>query len=219
MRRSFRLTISEEVKKAFPGLTIRIVYLEGVRVREYNPELEEFKEKVYEEIRSKYSPEDIKNDPVFRAYRDFYWSMGIDPTKIRPASEALVRRIVRGKSLPRINTLVDAYNLASAISKVPLAAFDADKIFGDTLIVRFSRKNELFYGIGMQEPRQLTGREIVVQDSRNLLAIYPYRDADYSKVTSSTERVLLMVCGAPGVPLKTIMDAEELSVKLIRRFS
>lgn len=219
MRRPFRLTISEEVKKAFPGLVIRIVHLEGVRVREYNPGLEEFKERVYEEIRSKYSPEDIKNDPVFRAYRDFYWSMGVDPTKIRPASEALVRRIVRGKSLPRINTLVDAYNLASAISKVPLAAFDADKIFGDALTVRFSRRNELFYGIGMQEPRQLTGREIVVQDSRNLLAIYPYRDADYSKVTSSTERVLLMVCGAPGVPLKTMMDAEELSVKLIRRFS
>ncbi|HUW43054.1 MAG TPA: hypothetical protein VMW02_02320, partial [Thermoplasmata archaeon] len=43
--------------------------------------------------------EAVKDRPDFRAYRDFFWRLGVDPTKTRPASEALIRRILKGSSI------------------------------------------------------------------------------------------------------------------------
>ncbi|MDP7982182.1 MAG: B3/B4 domain-containing protein [Conexivisphaera sp.] len=213
------LEISGDVSSRFPGLRVRLVEIRSVRADPVNEGLESFKEEVYGRIRSAHSMETIRDDPVFRAYRDFYWSLGIDPTKTRPASEALVRRIVAGKGLPRINTLVDSYNLASAMSGIPLAAFDSDRLSGDALRMRFSRPGEEFLGIGMGSPRELTGREIVVEDGAGLVAIYPYRDADRTKVTGSTRNVLIMVCGAPGIPDAALEEAEALARRIISDYS
>ena len=214
----YELVIDDRVASRFPGLKARLVYINDVVVVRSSEELEVFKNEVYKEIRASYTLDNIKMDPVFRAYRDFYWRLGLDPTKTRPASEALVRRIVSGRELPRINTLVEAYNLASAKSKVPLAAFDADALAGSTLRMRFAKPGEEFLGIGMDKPRRLSGHEVVVEDSRGLVAIYPYRDAERTKVTEKTRRVLLMVCGAPGVPDEVLDLAERLAVDYIRRY-
>ena len=89
----------------------------------------------------------LKDDMIIRAYRDFYWRyLNIDPTKIRPSGEALARRVLQGKDIPRINNLVDAYNLASLKNIIPLSGFDLDLIT-PPLEIRFSKSNELFKGI------------------------------------------------------------------------
>ncbi|MEM1944718.1 MAG: phenylalanine--tRNA ligase beta subunit-related protein [Nitrososphaerota archaeon] len=84
---------------------------------------------------------------LVRAYRDFFWRMAIDPTKTRPSAEALLRRVLQGREFPRVNTLVDVYNVVSMKNIVPIAAFDADRLVGD-LVMRFARKGEKFSGIG-----------------------------------------------------------------------
>jgi len=212
-----KLVIDERVKESFPDLVVLLAEIRDVEVRETSDDLEGFKLEVYERIRSRYDLENLKNDPVIRSYRDFFWRIGIDPTKIRPAAEALIRRILSGRGLPTINTLVDAYNLASAESCVALAAFDAEKIDGD-MLMRFAEEGERFLGIGMREPKILRGGELVVSDSKRLIAIYPYRDADYSKVTLQTKNIYLMTCGVPGLSSEKLKEAEELAVKYITRF-
>ena len=159
----------------------------------------------------------MKNLPTFRAYRDFFWRVGIDPTKNRPAAEALIRRILGGRTIPQINPLVDAYNLASIKTEIALAAFDADRLKGG-LIMRFSEKREKFLGIGMEKPMILKGGEIVVSDSEKLVAIYPYRDADGTKITEKTRNVLLLVCGVPGIGDETLQDAALVALEYITRF-
>lgn len=210
--------MSDEVRSKFPNLHVLLRRIDDVSVRERSEELERFKIEVCQRIRSRFSLESLKDDPVIRAYRDFFWRIGIDPTKIRPASEALIRRILSGGALPIINTLVDAYNLASAESRIALAAFDADKLEGEELVMRFARAGEEFLGIGMDKPRRLEGGEIVIADSRRLIAIYPYRDADYSKVTLETKSIYLMTCGVPGIDLEKLREAEDLATKYIVRF-
>jgi DNA/RNA-binding domain of Phe-tRNA-synthetase-like protein len=149
-----------------------------------------------------------------RKYRDFFWKIDIDPTKIRPASEALIRRILQGKQIPQINTGVDAYNLASIKSGVPLAAFDSGTLRGE-LSMRFAVEGEEFLGIGMEKPKILKGGEIVVEDEGNLVAIYPYRDADSSKVTLDTTEILLMSCGVPGVEYRKLEEAVNLAAEYL----
>ena len=153
-----------------------------------------------------------------RAYRDLFWSLGIDPTKIRPAAEALVRRIVGGRPLPTINTAVDSYNLASIETRVAFAAFDADLLHGD-LTLRYATEGEGFLGIGMDGPKVLEGRELVIDDGEELVAIYPYRDADGSKLTLRTKRSLLLGCGVPGLGGAELGEATDRAAELVRRYA
>jgi len=206
------LKIDSELKTCFPDLTVLTLHIKGVQTQKKRPELENFKTEVTRQVRDEYTLNTVKDHPTFRAYRDFFWSIKIDPTKIRPAAEALIRRILAGKTLPCINTLVDAYNLASIKSRIALATFDAD------LLMRFADKGEQFSGIGMEKPLILKGREIVVSDRDELVAIYPYRDADNTKVTEKTENIMMLVCGVPGIPKPDLENASQVALEYITRF-
>jgi DNA/RNA-binding domain of Phe-tRNA-synthetase-like protein len=212
-----KLNVSTDLAERFPGLQALVRCIEGVEVTREKSELEQFKLEVAEEIRSSYTLETVKDAPIFRAYRDFYWRVGIDPTKTRPSGEALVRRILSGKVLPKINTLVDAYNLASAKTGIAIGAFDLAKVGGE-LLLRFAIAGEEFKGIGMQEAEILEGNEPVVSDGEKLIAIYPYRDSDETKVTEATKDVLLLICGVPGISEEQLRKTAELTVRFITRF-
>ncbi|MGQ9718297.1 MAG: B3/B4 domain-containing protein [Nitrososphaerales archaeon] len=210
------LKISPDLSERFTGLQALIVHIKGIKVEKGSIELEDFKEKIIKEVKEKYDIESLKDVQILRAYRDFFWRVGIDPTKVRPAAEALIRRILGGKSMPSINNVVDAYNLASIKTEIALAAFDEDKTQGN-LIIRFAIKGEKFLGIGMEEPKELQGGEIVVSDDVKLVAIYPYRDADESKLDEKTRNVLLMVCGVPGISKESLIDAKDIAIEYITK--
>lgn len=212
---TYNIEIEETLLKSFPGIDLLGLLLRGLRIREGSSELEEAKKRMYEYVRKKYSLETLKDVPTFRAYRDFFWRIGIDPTKMRPSSEALVRRILLGKELPRINTLVDAYNLASIESEITMAAFDASKIDG-RIVVSLARPGEEFLGIGMEDPMTLMGEEVVIRDNSKILSIYPYRDSEHSKVGLETTESVLLICGVPGIPRSKLQEAAEIAVKYVR---
>ena len=211
------LEIDSELKARFPDVTAYILHIKDMKIRRRNAELEKFKVEVMRQVREEYDLDSVKDQPIFRVYRDFFWRVGIDPTKNRPAAEALIRRILGGKALPPINTLVDAYNLASIKSRIALATFDTDKLEGD-LLMRFAEEGEQFLGIGMEKPLILKGGEIVVSDDEKLVAVYPYRDADNTKVTEETENVTIVVCGAPGIKEETLENASQVALEYIMRF-
>lgn len=209
---------SPEILHRFPGICVMAGTIEGVVIKEGSPSLEDFKKDVIANIKSMYVLENVKNDPGFRAYRDFFWSVGVDPTKTRPASEALVRRILSGGKLPVINTAVDSYNLASAISGVPIAAFDADRIEGD-LNMRFASGGESFKGIGMKEPVTLKPEQVILTDRNKIVAIYPYRDSDDTKVTPSTKNMLIVSCGVPGIDVAKVKEAYQTCVEYLAEYA
>lgn len=200
------MEFSREVLEKFPGICVAEGDARAIHIEPQSPALDVYKNEVSAVIRSRFTLENVKDDPGFRAYRDFFWSVGIDPTKTRPASEALVRRILANKQLPTINTAVDAYNLASALSGVPIAAFDADTLEGE-LAMRFAIDGESFQGIGMKEPVMLKRNQVVLTDSKNIIASYPYRDSDATKVTMATKNMHIVSCGVPGISRETVVEA------------
>lgn len=209
--------IDAKLKERFPGLQVLVCSVKNVSVNNDSAELQEFKDEVAERVRKKYNLESLKDESVFRAYRDFFWQVGIDPTKNRPAGEALIRRILSGKSIPKINTFVDAYNLASIDTGIAIGAFDADELQGD-LTLRFAREGEEFVGIGMEKSIKLKGNEMVVSDAKKLIAIYPYRDADSTKIIESTKNVLLLICGAPEIDEKILNRTAQVAIEYVTRF-
>lgn len=192
------LKLDENLKNRFPGLAAQIIRFNNVTVKHEDSELEKYKLEVYKDTQDKWKIDKLRDDPEFRAYRDFFWKLGIDPTKNRPAAEALIRRVLRDRPIPKINTWVDAYNLVSITTAIPIASFDSDLLKGE-LLMREAKVGEQFLGIAMKKPVTLIGGEAVIQDDKRLVAIYPYRDADYSKVSMKTKNVLMLMCGAPGI--------------------
>jgi DNA/RNA-binding domain of Phe-tRNA-synthetase-like protein len=208
------LRVDPGVEERFPGIGALKVEVEGVRVEESNPEVERLKEETAERVRGRYDLLSLKEVRAIRAYRDFMWRLGIDPTKIRPSAEALVRRILMGKPFPTINTLVDLYNVISVRFLISIGAFDLDRLEGEPLL-RFAEEGEEFLGIGMEKPLRLGG-EVVLADERKVVAIYPYRDSELTKVTEKTGRVLFLLCGVPGIERKTLREAGEELERLVR---
>jgi DNA/RNA-binding domain of Phe-tRNA-synthetase-like protein len=211
------ILIDEPVRMAFPSLRVIDIQVTGVKVAHYNPALEKEKAEVAAEVRSRHTLVGLKDEPLMRKYRDFFWKVDVDPTKTRPASEALIRRVLSGRPVPTINTLVDAYNIASIRSGVPIAAFDTDRLEGATRM-RFARAGERFLGIGMEREAELRGVEVVLEDAGGLSAVYPYRDAERTKVTASTKNATLLICGVPGVDDATLDYAKKLGQETVVAF-
>lgn len=117
--------------------------------------------------------------------RELYRRFGTDPTRVRPSSEALLRRLKKGESLPRINSLVDVANAMSVLLQVPVGLYDLDKISGDELVIRLGAEGESYTGIG-KERVNVAGR-ICVADSEGPVG-NPSADSARTMITTSTER-------------------------------
>jgi len=210
------VVISPEVKSAFPDIRLCSALIRGLHIDEHSSLLDLEVRRVEEDFRRRLSLDALKDYGNVRAYRDFYWRIGIDPTKQRPAAEALIRRILQGKSIPRINVAVDSINLASMMFVVSIAAYDYDKVVGK-VVLRWSRDGELFMGIGDVETKPIP-RQLVLADDEKILGLYPHRDSEFSKITLSTRNVLLISCGVPGVPLDSLRNVIIFAWKLLEDY-
>lgn len=177
--------------------------------------LEEEVYELIEHIKSAYTLNGLKNDKTVRAYRDFYWRIGIDPTKTRPSSEALVRRVLRGE-FPRINPVVDAGNIASAYTMVPIGIYDLDKAT-PPLVIKLSTGGELFKPLGGREEVLTPGVPILVDSKGLVMHIYPHRDSAETCTTDLTKRVLVIAAGVPGVEKELLIKAVKVTIKLMEK--
>ncbi|WP_069806880.1 B3/B4 domain-containing protein [Vulcanisaeta thermophila] len=211
-----RILIKEELRgKVFIGVGV----IKGINNRQYPGELENYIKSEVNNIRGRYTLEALKDDRVIRAYRDFYWhELGIDPTKQRPAQEALLRRILRGEGLPRINPMVDIGNVASIKYLVPVGLYDIGKFQGRDLVIRYAVDGETFNPIG-SPVRKLTRNQIVLATVDNLiLHIYPYRDSELTKIDENTRDVLIITAGVPGVDQNVLRESTGFIMRTAREY-
>lgn len=125
-----------------------------------------------------------KVGPAARA-RELYRRFGLDPTRVRPSSEALMRRLRKGEPMPRINSLVDVANAMSVQLQVPVGLYDLDKVKGEELVIRLGAEGEAYTGIG-KERVNVAGR-ICVADSDGPCG-NPSADSARTMITTDTER-------------------------------
>jgi DNA/RNA-binding domain of Phe-tRNA-synthetase-like protein len=122
--------------------------------------------------------------PTDRA-REMYRRFGTDPTRMRPSSEALLRRMKKGEALPRVNSLVDVANALSVQLQVPVGLYDLDKVKGEELVLRLGLEGEGYEGIGKE--RVNVGGRICVADQEGPCG-NPSADSARTMITTSTER-------------------------------
>jgi len=139
--------------------------------------------------------EDAKDDLIFRSYRDLYWTFGMDPTKLRVSSEAVLRRVLKGLNLWRISDVVDVINLASAYHKIPIGLIDTSKLRGN-LVIRTAENGEIFQRIG-GKLIVCRGREIVVSDDEKIICFgYATHDSERTMITNESTTILVLLYGS-----------------------
>ena len=123
------------------------------------------------------------------AVRTMYKRVGIDPTKRRPSSEALLRRVRKGEPLPRINSMVDVCNWCSLEFQLPYGLYDAARIDGD-VVLRLGAEGESYPGIRKDDVH--VGGRITLADALGPFG-NPTSDSARTMVTTATQRALLIV--------------------------
>ena len=208
------IIVSEEIEQVCPGFVGAAVEADVVNT-EYSEELWDEIEALGEKYKAEYTTETIKQISGIEATRRVYRACGKDPSRYRPASEALIRRMLQGKKLYQIDTLVDLINLASIAYGYSIGGFDADKFSGDTLTLGVGREGEPYEGIG--------------RGMLNIAGLPVYRDAiggvgtptsdnERTKIDINTRRVLVLVNGYDGNEAQVRANAEYL-VRLFDKYA
>jgi len=183
------LTVADGVHAAFAQLRIAAVTADGVDNTATWPEVADRLDAVEQS-----GAELGEDDPRIASWHAAYRSFGTNPRRQRPSVDALTRRLGRTGRLPRISPLVDAYNLVCVTHVVPAGAFDLDRVDGD-IAVRFAVPGDAFTPLGepgtVEHPHD---GEVVYADATGVLTRHwNHRDADRTKVTPASRRVLIVL--------------------------
>lgn len=164
--------------------------------------------------RSTLTTESLKQLSGIAATRRVYRACGKDPSRYRPASEALIRRQLTDKSLYQIDTLVDLTNLASIAYGYSIGGFDADRFDGDTLTLGIGRAGEPYEGIsrGMINIEGLP----VYRDATGGVGT-PTSDNERTKITLETTHLVVLINGYDGNEANVKANAEYIQ-ELLRKY-
>jgi DNA/RNA-binding domain of Phe-tRNA-synthetase-like protein len=139
-------------------------------------------------------PKAVLESTAILATRAAYKALGKDPARYRGSAEALLRRVIAGKGLPRINNVVDVINLVSFESRLPVGLYDLAHVQGD-IVFRAGRTGETYKGIGKYD-LNLEGLPVFCD------ALGPHgsptSDSERTMVTLATRQVIAIIISFGG---------------------
>lgn len=195
------LTLHDDLR----GITTpRTVVVDGLTVAPRSPALDEALLRAEANLRQPHAARDAATSRTRAMYR----RVGLDPTRTRPSSEALLRRLRKGDRLPSINNLVDVINWCSVESQVPFGLYDLAAIDAD-VVVRLGHDGEGYEGI--RKDRVNVAGRLVVADARGAFG-NPTSDSARAMVTDATRGVLVVLF----FPVDTPTDSADLTVRATR---
>lgn len=165
-------------------------------------------------FRGELTTESLKKIGSIAATRRVYKTCGKDPSRYRPASEALIRRVLQGKALYRLNTLVDLVNLASIAFGYSIGGFDAEKFVGDTLTLGIGREGEPYEGIG-RGMLNIEGLP-VYRDAKGGVGT-PTSDNERTKIMDDTSHLVVLINGYDGNEQRVRENAEYIQ-QLLKKY-
>jgi DNA/RNA-binding domain of Phe-tRNA-synthetase-like protein len=155
-------------------------------------------------------------DDAVQRTRGLYRAIGLDPTKTRPSSEALLRRVRRGDTLPRVNTIVDLCNWCSVETQIAFGVYDRDRIAGDTLALRLGGDGEGYDGI--RKDRVNVAGRLTLADAEGPFG-NPTSDSLRTAVSSATTRVLFVLFVPAATPASEFGRAVIVTVERVLTYA
>jgi len=140
-------------------------------------------------------PRAVLESAAILATRAGYKALGKDPARYRGSAEALLRRLIAGKGMPRINNVVDVINLVSVESRLPVGLYDLANVEG-AIEFRAGRAGETYKGIGKYD---LNLEELPLFADAQGPHGSPTSDSERTMVIEATKHVLAIIVSFGGV--------------------
>ncbi len=189
-----KIIVSDEIETVCPTFVGACVEAQ-VENTPYSQELWDEINALGEKYKQTLTTESLKEMSGIAATRRVYRACGKDPSRYRPASEALIRRMLQGKKLYQIDTLVDLVNLASIAYGYSIGGFDADKFEGETLTLGVGKAGEPYEGIG-RGMINIDGLP-VYRDEKGGVGT-PTSDNERTKMELKTTHLVVLINGYDG---------------------
>jgi DNA/RNA-binding domain of Phe-tRNA-synthetase-like protein len=193
---------------------VGLLVLEGVTVRERDAALDAEVNGACASFRERYGGGKSSEVPGAADARALYKALGIDPTKTRPSNESLLRRTLKGETLYRISTLVDALNLVSLRSQLPFGLYDLDRV-KPPVRLRKGTAGEAYEGI-RKGPVNVEGRPVLV-DAEGPFG-NPTSDSARTMITLATRNALVVAYAPAGYSLTRLSDVLDTTAGTLVRF-
>ena len=209
------MKLDPQVRKRYPEFETGYAVVSGVTVEQSVPGLEDEKQRVLTELKSKYGGAPVAEIPEIKTYRAFFRAMGTDPSSYRPAPEYLLKRALDDR-FPSINNLVDSCLLSTVEHWVVVSAYDLDEIKGEPTVALAGEVEpfELINGRKLSPGQE----EVVLRDDEKIIAAYTLGDSSKTKVKYQTSNVLLIFWNAPGIGREAMAKAMETATRYARKY-
>ena len=185
----FEIKFSQIVRDSFPDL--KILQIEAdVTNSDTTDELWQDLMKASDNLKLNYALSELNKRDAIASTRKAYKLLGKDPNRYRPSAEALGRRIITGKGIYRLSTLIDIINLISITTGYSIGGFDASKISGNTLTLDAGTSEDIFNAIG-RGPLNIEGLP-VFRDAKGGIGT-PTSDEERTKISPHTTNLLMLV--------------------------
>ena len=190
---NMKFIVDDKVKDL--GIKILGLKIEGVDNNTTNLEFEKWRENKIKELIKKYKDYDIKNDKVIEGFYELHQEVGVPRRKNLPASENLIKLLIKREDLVHINKAVDIYNIISIDSKLCLGAHDIDKVSGNVYL-KITDGSENFIPLGSEESETIeNGEYSFVDDDNDVICWLDIRQVDKTKVTENSNNILYLIIG------------------------
>ncbi len=207
-----KILISSNLSVACPEIHLSCITCK-VQVEEKNEELSKLIDLRCSSISSVLDTEDIRHNELIAASRIAYKACGKDPARYRVSAEALMRRVVSGKGLYQINTVVDLLNLVSVSTGFSIGGYDADLIDGD-IDFGIGQADEPYQGLGRGE-LNIEGMP-VFRDQTGAFGSST-SDSERTGVSQSTKKFMMIIVGYGGN--NELETATQMAIEFLTEFA
>lgn len=200
------LKISNEILLDYKSLLIGVIYIKNADNSKSVPQVGEMLKSEEQKLRSR-NVESISEFPNILAWQNVHKKFGNKPKRYAPSVQAVVKRVIKGGGIPRINTLVDLYNYISLKYILPVGGEDQDKCKGN-IVLDYAKGDETFIEIGGKENNPPEEGEVVYRDDKGIICRkFNWREADRTKLTKNTKNAVIVIESVPPTTKKVLEEA------------
>ena len=213
------LKIDKSVLEKFPGVKLAVIQLSDANNKDMPETLGKLIQEECEAIQRMVSLETLMQHPLIDQWRQAYKAFGANPKTFKCSVEALLRRVIKQGSLPRINTIVDCYNLTSVKFMLPAGSDDDRKVTGDVFLT-IADGSELFVSLGTSKEESVVAGEVIYRDDSDVLCRrWNWRECEKSKLTKDTTHATLVLEGLENASSQLLTSAAEFLMDLLRKYT
>jgi len=210
------IKVQDEIHKL--GIVVNFIIFKNIQNQNSDPSFNNYQQHVLSEIIPGLSKEMLKTDHVLEGYRELRTKLGLSRSKYICSSEALLKFLLKKNTLPKVNLLVDIYNLLSVKTHISIGAHDLGMI-NQYLEFRMTNGDELFIPMGLDESVNIQKGEYAYIDGNNeVLCRLDHRQCHKTRTSELTQACLLIIQGNPNTTIEQIDSTAEELVELIKEY-